>query len=126
MATTPTPTASTTAPPWRQDPYGWCLWYLRKNGHIYRAFRKEVDDRLARYPRSRVSADAVLHYIRWNTPINAEGDLFSINDHASALFARIYLVERPQHAERFELRRSFLDYLTRDQVDELLVAAEDN
>ena len=73
--------------------------------------------------RARISADAVLHHIRWITPVNADGDLFSINNNAAALFARCYISERPNTRDNFELRKSFLDALKPDEKWKLVLTA---
>ena len=117
------PFATDPAPDWRSLPLDWCLWYLRENAHLYAAFRDEVDARLTQYPTARISADAVMHHIRWMTPHKATGDLLAVNNNAVALFARCYVGERPQHRERFELRRSFLDDLKPTEKWALVEAA---
>lgn len=117
------PFATDPAPDWRSQPLDWCLWYLEKNAHLYAAFREEVDARLAQYPFARISADAVMHHIRWMTPHKATGELWKVNNNAVALFARCYVGERPQHRERFDLRASFLDALTGTEKWTLVEAA---
>lgn len=117
------PFATDPAPDWRSRPLDWCLWYLRENAHLYAAFRDEVDARLAQYPTARISADAVMHHIRWMTPHKATGDLVAVNNNAVALFARCYVGERPQHRDRFELRKSFLDELKPTEKWALVEAA---
>ena len=117
-------TQTVTAPDFTKDPTGWCLWYLTENAHIYRAFRRELDQRFHQYPEARVSADAALHHIRWQTPTGARGDLVKINNNASALFARLYVYERPHRKSNLELRRSFLDSLDAQSKWLLARAAE--
>jgi hypothetical protein len=118
------PSPTVTAPSWEADPYGWCLWYLRENGRVYRAWRDAVDQRRARYPSARISADAALHHVRWSTPVNADGDLFQVNNNAGALFARVYIGDRRVPRDTFELRHSFLDDLTPAQKWELVRVAQ--
>jgi hypothetical protein len=115
--------AADRAPDWQTHPLRWCHWYMRTNGHLYVAFRAEVDARLRRYPEARISADAVMHYLRWATPLNARGDLYKINSNAAPLFARVYLAERPQHVERMSLRRSILDDLSATELHAMAHAA---
>jgi hypothetical protein len=117
------PEPNVTAPDWRTDPLGWCGWYLNENRHIYHAFRAIVDERLKRYPQGRVSADDAFHKLRWDHPINARGDLFALNNNATALFARLYIYERPTSRENFDLRSSFFDRLTPDEWWGLVLAA---
>ena len=110
-------------PSWKDEPLEWCLWYLSENRHVYEAFRRAADSRFAQYPNARTSADAVMHHVRFTTPINAKGDMFKVNNNAVSLFVRIYLDERPQHKEKFQLRHSFLDDLTAAEKSVLLSVA---
>lgn len=105
------PAPTVTAPDWQDNPYEWCMWYLTENQRVYREFRRVLDQRFARYPEAKMSADAALHVVRFNTHVNARGDMFQINNNASALFARLYTFERPQYKGNFELRKSWLDDL---------------
>ena len=110
-------------PDWRTHPGDWARWYVEVNPGIYRAFRSLVRARLARYPRARLSADAVLHTVRWNTPINARGDLFKVNNNVSALFARMYVHEFPEAVFNFELRRSLLDDIVNSDIQAMISIA---
>jgi hypothetical protein len=113
-----------TAPRWEDSPVAWACWYLRENGHVYKKFRELIDDALRANPTMRVSADQALHVLRWNLRIRAEGDVFAINDHASALFARLYIEERPHAKDNFELRKSFFDMLNEHEKERLMRAFE--
>lgn len=115
---------SVTAPDWSADPAGWCAWLLTTNGHLFVEFRRLVDDMLSRQPTARLSADQVCHVMRWNAQLRSEGDLFKVNNNAAALFARLYVVERPWAAGVFETRRSKLDELTQGEWDRILLAFE--
>ena len=63
--------------------------------------------------------------ITYTETINADGDLFAVNNNAAALFARCYIGERPQHADRFDRRKSLLDDLTPAQKWALVSAARE-
>jgi hypothetical protein len=117
------PEPTVTAPDWTNNPLEWCLWYIRENRHMYHAFRDLIDARLKRYPQARVSADDAFHKLRWDHPINAKGDMFAVNNNATALFARMYISERPDARENFDLRKSFLDDLTPDEKWKLVLTA---
>lgn len=118
------PAPTVTEPDRKADPLGWCLDYVSSQGHLYRAFRAEVDKRLDQYPDARISADAVMHFIRWQTPNRATGALFAIDNSAVALFARLYVYQRPQYKANFEFRRSWLDDLDPDSKWRLAKAVD--
>ncbi len=106
---------SVVAPDWSADPVGWCVWLLESNGHLYREFRRLVDEMLAHRPGVRLSADQVCHVMRWNAQIQSEGDQFKVNNNSAALFARLYVYEHPEAVDVFDLRRSLLDDLTAEE-----------
>lgn len=119
------PTSSTvTAPDWHEQPLEWCIYLLESSPDLYKAFRRIADGGMWQNPHMTLSADRILHVIRWETDLRGEGDTFKVNDHCSALFARLYVLERPQHAEKFRSRRSFLDALTQNDEERLLLAFE--
>jgi hypothetical protein len=110
------------APDWDDSHLAWAIWYLKENGHVYREFRKLVNNALAVSHRMKISTDQVLHVLRWNTAVAADGDTFEINDHCGSLFTRLYIAEYPHRADRFYTRRSWLDNLTDKEHDELMYA----
>lgn len=116
--------SSVSAPDWAADPAGWCAWLLSTNGHLYQEFRRLVDEMLRANPTARLSADQVCHVMRWNAQLRSEGDFFKVNNNASALFARLYLVERPHARGVFETRRSALDDLPPGEWERVLLAFE--
>lgn len=118
------PTSTVTAPVWENDPVAWSIWLLTENGQLYQTFRKIADEGLRQNPQMTLSADRILHVIRWDTDLRGEGDIFKVNDHCSALFARLYVLERPQHEGKFRNRKSFLDMLSEDEEERLLLAFE--
>lgn len=118
------PVGGVTAPDWETRPLDWSIWYLEQNGHIYKRFRDICDDAIRRNPKIVLSARFILHKIRWDTELEGEGDAFKINDHASSLFARLYVLERPQHEGKFRNRKSLLDSLDKDEEERLLLAFE--
>lgn len=115
---------SVTAPRWENDPVSWACWYLSNNPHVYRTFRRLCDDALKRNPHAIISADMVLHVIRWETSIKGAGDVFRINNLASALFSRLYALDRPKRKGCFRIRKSIFDMLTPDEERRLMNAFE--
>lgn len=113
-----------TAPDWETRPLDWFIYMLETNPALYKAFRRIADEGLRRNPAMTLSADRILHVIRWETDLKGEGDIFKINDHLTALFARLYVLERPQHKDKFRSRKSFLDSLTKNEEERLLLAFE--
>ena len=113
------------APLWQDAPFEWCLWYLRENGHIYRAFRDAADALFERHPTARTSAETIIQHLRYLTPATADGDPFKVNNNARSLFARLYIHERPHRKAQFERRRSHLDDLGPTEKWALVRAARD-
>ena len=54
--------------------------------------------------RGSISADALLHRIRWEVAVNTTGDDFKINNDFAALYARKFREQYPEHAGFFETR----------------------
>lgn len=111
-----------TAPKWEESPIDWTVYYLKEEAQVYREFRRLCDDALRRNPGMTLSADRVLHVIRWETEVKAMGDKFHVNDHASALFARLYKLERPN--ANFRSRKSIFDMLSKNEWQRILNAFE--
>ena len=101
-----------TAPVFRDNPARWGAWYVVHGAHVYSEFRRLTLDMLRVRPTTKLSADQVLHVVRWNSQLRAEGDVVAVNNNASALFARLFVEEFPQHAQAFDRRRSVWDDLT--------------
>lgn len=118
------PEPTVTAPQFAANPARWAVWYLKNNGHIYRAFRHEVLTMLRARPGIRLSADQVLHVIRWNSILAAEGDFVAINNNLSSLFARLLIEEHPEHEGVFTRRHSVWDDLTLLEWDDILLEFE--
>lgn len=56
---------------------------------------------------TRYSSDAIVHRIRWEVDMDISrlpGDKFKINDHFTALYARKFVNEYPEHAAFFAMR----------------------
>lgn len=118
------PKQTVTAPPFAQNPARWAAWYLHTNGHIYREFRRQVLAMIAARPGITLSADQILHVIRWNSMLRAEGDVVAINNNLSSLFARLLIEERPELERTFSLRRSVWDDLPVSEWREVLLEFE--
>ena len=111
---------SDTAPPFETAPLLWAVWHLERHPDIYRKFRQLADDYLARRPNGVLSADMILHVIRYNTGLSASGDPYKLNNNLTPLFARLYQLERPNVPVK--TRRSWLDDLSESDSARLQTA----
>lgn len=105
------PAPTVTAPDFAKDHFAWGNWWIETNGHVFHEFERLVTERLKHRPNDRISADMVLHVIRWNTDVRGENDTVSINNNASSLCARLHIALHPAAARNFEVRRSWVDDL---------------
>lgn len=78
--------------------------YHQKRPEVYRLFQ-ELADTLRSRGRSRYSADAILHRIRWHYHVERSDGDFKINDHFSSRYARLLMRNRPEYNGFFETRR---------------------
>lgn len=100
-----------TAPDFSDNPTRWAQWYITHGAAVYKEFRRLCLEMLSARPDLKLSADQVLHVVRWNSRLRAQGDVVAVNNNASALFARLFADEHPEHADAFERRRSVWDDL---------------
>lgn len=114
---------SVTAPDFSVDPLGWSIHWLSTSGQVYAEFERLVTERLRQRPDARISADMVLHVIRWNTDVRADNDVVSINNSSSSLCARLYIARHPLAERNFELRRSWVDDLSPSDLSRLTFLA---
>lgn len=117
------PAPTVTAPDWTSDPLGAGLWWIRENGHMYLAVRDVLDEGFRKYPDAPTSVDSAFHVVRFTRRATSRGDMFSLNNNATAMCARLYLHERPQHAGKIEKRRSWVDDLSPSDWSRLTFAA---
>jgi hypothetical protein len=108
-----------TAPAWEDDPIGWAVWTLENHAAIYDEFAKLAENRLRRKPGSALSANQLIHVLRWETEMEASGDYFKINDHAAPLYARLFVLEHPWHEGCFRNRKSIFDTLSERDTQRL-------
>lgn len=120
--TLPLPKSTVTAPNFADNPARWAIWYLQHNAHVYQEFRRRVVEMADARPGVALSADQVLHVIRWDRMLKAEGDLVAINNNLSSLYARLFVIEFPQYKGVFSLRRSVWDDLPEREWSEVLAA----
>jgi hypothetical protein len=111
-------------PEYADDPVGWAVAMLEKNGQVYRAFRRLCDERLAANPAARIGSKQVIEVLRWFTNERMAGQHAKINNNVAPLFTRLYLIERPQHKDAFSTRRSVWDSLSAAEEERLLLAFE--
>ena len=84
---------------------GFTTW-LADNLHVYRAFEGTALQ-LLEAGHEHLSARTIVHGLRHFTPCRETSALgFKINDHLSPDLARVFLIHHPEHAPRFESRRS--------------------
>lgn len=105
-------------PDFDRDPLQWSLIYLRENEGLYAAFRAEMDRRLAASRSLTLGGQQVLDDLR------RQGARVRANNNAAALFARLYVSERPQYKDRVERRQSVLDQLAPEAKWQLANAAK--
>lgn len=105
-------------PDFNRDPLQWSLIYLRENEGLYAAFRAEMDRRMKTTRSSVHGGQQVLDDLR------REGMQVKANNNAAALFARLYVSERPQYKNRVERRQSVLDQLPPDAKWQVANAAK--
>lgn len=68
---------------------------------LFKKFAREA--RLA--GRKKYSAQAILNRIRWYTNVETKStDDYKINDHHSAYYARLFVLDHPEYADFFWLR----------------------
>lgn len=102
-------TPTVTSPDFGRDPLGYYIWHLNTHGELYQAFRGLADTYRLRNPQRPVSADMICHVLRFNSTLGADDDTFRVNNVITPLYARLYLIERPQ--ARISVRNSWLDTL---------------
>lgn len=73
------------------------------NPMVYELFKKFAYQ-LVRAGRTRYSADAILHRVRWETALKTVGENYKINDHYSALYARKLMEDDTNFEGFFETR----------------------
>ena len=112
--------APTNAPRFEDAPLLWAVWHLEKHPEIYRKFRELADKYLQNRPGGVLSADMILHVIRYNTGLSATGDVYKLNNNLTPLFARLYQLERP--SAPVKTRRSWLDDLSESDAARLSAA----
>lgn len=100
---------SVTAPRFEDDWTQYAVWMLKNHPHIYREFRRLVDERRERYPDAIIGSRMALEVLRWNVGASASGDVFKINNNILPLLSRLYLFERPQATANLPIRKSTYD-----------------
>lgn len=78
--------------------------FHERHPDVYRLF-KQFALELLQAGRTRYSADAILHRVRWNFAVGDPNGDFRINDHWSSRYARMLMDECPAFRGFFETRR---------------------
>ena len=86
-------------------------WHLEQHPEIFEALVTLCDQHRRRKPEGRISVQDAFAVLRWHSPLGARDDVYAINSNLTAVFARLYLRERPEARGLIDLRKSFLDSL---------------
>jgi hypothetical protein len=82
--------------------------YHEANPEVYEWFKKFAFEKIRRGA-THIGAKAIFERIRWESPVNAAGDPFKINNIFTPYFARKFMQDFQQHAGIFETRRAKAD-----------------
>jgi hypothetical protein len=83
--------------------------FHRANPRVYELFVRFTQRAIQRGHRN-LSADMILHRVRWETAIETHGaDEFKINNNFSAFYARMFMRDYPRHDGFFRTRASAAD-----------------
>jgi hypothetical protein len=113
------------APSWEASPVAWACWTLENHPHIYERFESIALGALVEKPDRKLSANQIMHVIRWETSLTAEGDTFKINDHAAPLYARMFVQKHKRYEGCFRNRKSIFDMLTEEEERQINQAFKD-
>lgn len=114
---------SITAPRWSEripDRIAWAAWFLRRNPGVYAAFEILADEFRIYNPSRPISSDWIVSVLRFASSTRTQGDVFSINSHATSLLSRLYKIDHPD--ANFDFRRCWLKSLSPSEWDQILEA----
>lgn len=78
--------------------------YHAENPQVYDMFKEQVL-RAVRRKREKVSANAIINWIRWEVSLDIRTkETYKINDHYSSRYARLFVMEHPHYEHMFEFR----------------------
>jgi 3-methyladenine DNA glycosylase AlkC len=82
------------------------FWHFhKKNPSVYQLYKRFASELVAAGV-TRLSSDAILHRVRWETTIKTQSkDRFKVNNNYTAYYARLYVRDHPQYAKMFERRK---------------------
>lgn len=78
--------------------------YHRNNPLVYALF-KQFAERLISRGLRKTSAWLIMNRIRWEINVETYGDEFKICNDYFALYARLFITERPEHRDLFNIKR---------------------
>lgn len=81
--------------------------FHRVNGHVADALEALAGQWLAMH--GRVSIDALMHRLRWESGLQTRGDVYKLNNDWCAFYSRLLVERRPEWAGAFRMRRSVAD-----------------
>jgi hypothetical protein len=108
-----------TAPSWDTSPIAWACWTLEEHPEIYERFEQIALNAIQRKPDRALSANQLMHVLRWETELEATGDKFKVNDHAAPLYARMFMQKHKQYEGKFRNRKSIFDMLSESEEDDI-------
>lgn len=75
-----------------------------ENPHIYQEFERQALIAINK-GRSKISSKLIINWIRWNEFLRSSDQNFKINDAYQSYYARHFVLQHPQHADKFEFRK---------------------
>ena len=90
------------------DPGARWLQFHDANPQVYDLFKRFTRHAIFA-GRSSYSARAIFHRMRWHTGIETGGDEWKLNNNYSPYYARLFMIENPQHDAFFETRERQTD-----------------
>jgi len=89
--------------------------FHRENPKVYELFKRFAFEAI-NAGRTRFSADAIWHRIRWFTTVETNDENFKLNDKYRSYYGRLFVLDFPQHATLFEMRKSKSNSLLNKEV----------
>lgn len=80
----------------------WWDWH-KQNPAVYELFVKYTKEAI-NAGHEHYGAKGVIERIRWHTSVETGGDIFKINNNWAPFYARLFMVDYPEHDGFFRLR----------------------
>lgn len=82
--------------------------YHEANPEIYNWFKLFAFEKIQRGAKH-IGAKQIFEMLRFESPVNANGDPFKVNNSFTSAYTRMFLRDYPEYADKFELRKSKYD-----------------